>query len=70
FEDQQFYNTVLLNGNAEFMATRDSDFRIGETSDALDGADPLSALGVPLDILGNNRTILPDIGAYEFVPED
>ncbi|MGB5821589.1 MAG: choice-of-anchor Q domain-containing protein [Saonia sp.] len=70
FENKLLFSNILLNQNSDFMAPQDSDFRIMETSAAIDSAEPDSALLVPLDILGIDRTIAPDIGAYEFIPEN
>jgi len=40
---------------------------IGEESSANNAANPTTANEVPLDILGVDRTISPDIGAYQSI---
>lgn len=69
FEDPTLYVNILLNEDADFLDTSADDFRIGELSAAIDTANLQTALQVPLDILGQDRTSDPDLGAYEFVPE-
>ena len=54
----------LLNMNPEFVATNDSDFRLTSTSPAINAAMP----GAIIDLAGNPRDAMPDIGAFEFAP--
>ena len=44
-----------------------NEFMIGDQSNAKANADKAAALEVPLDILGVNRTEIPDIGAYQHI---
>ena len=60
----------MLNANAEFMAPAQNNFLIGEGSEAIDAGDVDTALSVPFDIRGVDRTQSPDVGAYEYVPEN
>ena len=70
FSDNTYYNQVLLNQDIDFKDVIRNIFWLGESSEAIDVANLENALLVPLDILGTNRTVLPDIGAYEFTPEN
>lgn len=65
FENTSLYNQVLLNGNADFKNTLTDNFSIGHASSANEKANLENSLLVPFDILGADRTILPDIGAYQ-----
>ena len=66
FSDNTYYNQVLLNQDIDFKDVTRNIFWLGESSEAIDVANLENALLVPNDILGTDRTILPDIGAYEF----
>lgn len=70
FGNNILYTDLFLNGDADFREPRSNDFRLMATSTALDNAEPATALQVPFDILGIDRTLLPDIGAYERIPEN
>ncbi|MGB5499682.1 MAG: hypothetical protein WBM77_12205 [Maribacter sp.] len=70
FSNTTYYNQVLLNQDLDFNDVTRNSYWIGETSAAKDIANLEDALLVPLDILGTDRTVLPDIGAYEFTPEN
>ena len=70
FSNNTYYNQVLLNQDLDFNDVTRNSYWIGETSAAKDIANLEDALLVPLDILGTDRTVLPDIGAYEFTPEN
>jgi len=65
FDDTTYYSNIFLNEDANFLNTSENDFRLGNSSSAIGKADPATALLVPLDILGTDRTSEPDIGAYE-----
>jgi hypothetical protein len=64
FENNTSYTDFILNGNSNFKNTQESDFMIGEKSQAINKAIPTS---FTLDILGVDRTTLPDIGAYQHI---
>ncbi len=70
FENELYYSNIILNGEAEFLNTARNDFRIAPPSQAIDTAQLQAAQIVPLDLLGNDRLENPDLGAYEFTPEE
>ena len=70
FTDITKYNNVYLNQNADFKDVIRNKFWIGEASSARDKALLENALKVPFDILGTSRTDNPDIGAYEYTPDN
>lgn len=70
FENTDNYSEILLNQDADFINAANNDFNIGELSIAKDNADLEAAQTVPLDIRGLDRTLDPDIGAYESVTHD
>lgn len=70
FGNNSFYSTVFINQNPDFFDVRNNDFRIGENSAANGNADVGTAILVPFDILGDDRTVSPDIGAYQTVPKN
>lgn len=70
FEDETYYSNLFLNEDPDFLNTARSDFRLGINSFAIDMANPDTAILVPLDILGKDRTSDPDLGAYEFEPQE
>ena len=61
------YVNCLINKNPRFKEVIKWDYRIDSISPAIDkGLD----LGIPKDIVGNDRTGLPDLGAYEYVKKN
>nr|WP_315164154.1 hypothetical protein [uncultured Flavobacterium sp.] len=61
--DTAHYNAIILNKDPKFFNTSQNKFNIDETSAAF--AKGNSAYLIPLDILGNTRTLPPDLGAYQ-----
>ncbi|MDI6031472.1 hypothetical protein QLS91_00150 [Flavobacterium sp. LB2P84] len=61
--DTTHYNAIILNKDPKFFNTSQNKFNIDETSAAF--AKGNSAYLIPLDILGNTRTLPPDLGAYQ-----
>jgi hypothetical protein len=61
--DTTHYNAILLNKDPKFFNTSKNKFNIDETSAAF--AKGNSAYLIPLDIIGNTRTLPPDLGAYQ-----
>jgi len=69
FEDEDHYQNNIFNGKANFKNIDLNEFIIGAESDAVDQANMNmnAAMQIPLDILGVNRTLKPDIGAYQHI---
>jgi hypothetical protein len=61
------YQNIIINGFANFRNPRNEDFIIGQDSDAINKA---KATIFNLDLLGVDRTINPDIGAYQHITFD
>ena len=61
--DPAHYDAIILNKNPNFFNISLNKFNIDETSAAF--AKGNSAYSIPLDILGNTRTLPPDLGAYQ-----
>ncbi|MGX1929087.1 choice-of-anchor Q domain-containing protein [Flagellimonas sp. 2504JD4-2] len=70
FSDTGLYQNIVLNEDADFTAPFQDQFTIGENSAAINAANPNIIPAIPIDILGNDRSPNPDIGAYEFVIEN
>ncbi len=67
FNDSTHYQNNILNESPHFRNTLTNDLIIGQES-AGNGLGNLSgAMQVPQDILGENRTSSPDIGAYQHI---
>lgn len=64
FNNSNYFNNTVLNGKPDFRDAQKEDFIIGENSDAINKA---TSTTFPLDILGVNRSIAPDIGAYQHI---
>ncbi len=62
------YNQILKNEDPLFLDFQQNDYRIDTLSPAIDYGDRDIAATVPWDILGNQRTNRPDLGAYQFMP--
>ncbi len=70
FDNPSLYDQVLLNQELDFKDVTRGIFLITETSAARDIGNLDDALLVPVDILGTDRTVLPDIGAHEYIPDN
>lgn len=70
FTNTNFYTTVFLNERAEFKASLQNNYQLELSSFAIDKGQQEAANQVPLDILGEGRTTSPDLGAYEFIPQN
>lgn len=70
FENSNLYSNNLFNQPVGFVDSFDGNFRIDETSAAKDNAQLEAALQIPQDLLGIDRTLMPDIGPYEITPQD
>ncbi len=65
FTDETLYKLPVLNGNSDFKNPVLNEYFIGENSEAINKADGDAASEVPLDLIGTDRTLNPDIGAYQ-----
>ena len=63
FTNPNFQNNII-NGVLHFRNPQENDFMIGQDSDAIDKA---SSTLYNLDLLGIDRSINPDIGAYQHI---
>ncbi|MCL5244737.1 hypothetical protein M4I21_02885 [Cellulophaga sp. 20_2_10] len=70
FKDITHYILPYISAETAFINPLKHNFEIKNNSAAIDNADKNSALKIPLDINGNSRTSSPDIGAYEFAPNN
>lgn len=64
--DTAHYNAIILNKDPKFFKVSLNKFNIDDTSAAF--AKGNSAYLIQFDILGNNRTLPPDLGAYQNKP--
>jgi hypothetical protein len=67
FSDTNVYQNIILNGFPHFRDVLINDLIIGQDSEAINNADINGASIVPFDLLNINRTISPDIGAYQHI---
>jgi hypothetical protein len=67
FTDTSHYSNNILNGNLDFKSTFNNEFNIRQNNEGIHNALNSAALLFPLDLLGTDRTIAPDIGAYQHV---
>jgi hypothetical protein len=70
FKDEVKYRSVLLNLDADFFFSARNDFRIGLGSEAIGNGGLEIAQEVPLDILGTDRALAPDIGSYQAIEKE
>ncbi len=66
--DLSIFNSVLRNEDPLFLNYHDNDYRIDTLSPAIGYGDPAIGNSVPFDLIGNQRTPLPDLGVYQFIP--
>ncbi|HFX17939.1 MAG TPA: hypothetical protein ENK64_02200 [Flavobacteriales bacterium] len=67
FTDVNHYQNILLNQEPVFENPNENKLIIGDTSPAINYGDINTALLVPLDIRGMDRTAAPDLGAYQHI---
>ncbi len=65
FENSEAYDTIILNGFTDFFLPTKNHFEIGLDSDVIDKGELNAANTVPLDLSGIERTVAPDLGAYQ-----
>ena len=70
FDNNSIYTNNIFNQSPEFLQPFQNQFQIETGSAAIDVAESNIPTPIPTDILGNDRTQNPDIGAYEFVNEN
>jgi len=64
----EIYTNILKNEDPLFVSYENNDYQIDSLSPAVGRANEAIAATVPTDILGNSRLPYPDIGAYQFIP--
>ena len=64
--DPVHYNAIIQNKDPKFFKIAENKLNIDETSAAF--AKGNATYLIPLDILGNTRTLPPDLGAYQNKP--
>lgn len=64
--DPVHYNAILLNKDPKFLKAAQNKLNIDTTSSAF--AKGNSTYLIPIDILGNTRTLPPDLGAFQSNP--
>lgn len=67
FDDINRYQNNIINGEPDFKDPNENELIIGDASEGKAMADVPAALKVPFDILGKNRVVTPDIGAYQHI---
>ncbi|KJD34979.1 hypothetical protein PW52_12845 [Tamlana sedimentorum] len=65
FDNDELYENIIFNREPDFKDTDTNQFIIGADSEAINQGFPLFANQVPFDILNEDRTASPDIGAYQ-----
>jgi hypothetical protein len=64
--DAAHYNFIIRNKDPKFLKISQNKLNIDETSAAFAKGNP--AYLIPVDIMGNTRTLPPDLGAYQNKP--
>jgi hypothetical protein len=64
--DPTHYKNIILNKDPKFLNVSQNKFNIEDTSAAFAKGD--ATYLIPLDIMGNTRTLPPDLGAYQNKP--
>jgi hypothetical protein len=67
FDNIDLYENCILNQDPDFLNTDSNQMIIGQESAANDQGNSVFASQVPFDILNNDRTSSPDIGAYQHI---
>ena len=67
FSNEENYRNNVFNGNPDFIDVQLNDMRIGGDSEALGIGNLLVAEEVPFDLLGTDRRVSPDAGAYQHI---
>ena len=67
FDNETFYQNILLNATPDFRNTARNDYRIGEGSAAQTLGNTTGSTQVPFDLLGVARPERSDAGAYQAI---
>ena len=67
FSDATHFQNNIISETPHFRDSSQNDLIIGEDSAGNNQASSVEALQVPQDILGIDRTVTPDIGAYQHI---
>jgi len=67
FENTSHYIENIFNGNSDFKSPYTNQLFIGENSEGIQKANTQGSILVPFDILGIQRTLPADIGAYQHI---
>ena len=70
FDDTNRYEGNIYNEEPHFTNPEANQLTIGEASAAINQGLPIFATQVPRDILNIDRTLSPDVGAYQYVVLD
>ncbi|MBD0831854.1 hypothetical protein [Aestuariibaculum sediminum] len=72
FEDLSHYENIIINQMPDFFDASNNALIIGDNSSVINKGNANFAIQVPNDILNQNRTSAPDLGAYQHItfPED
>ena len=70
FENQEHFENLILNQDPKFLSPYENNMIIGENSAAKNQGDHVFSNMIPFDLLNVNRTINPDLGAYQHVIQD
>lgn len=65
FNNTSLYEQVLLNGTPDFKNPYENQLIIGENASGIGWGNNTFSNAVPNDILGEDRTASPDLGAYQ-----
>ncbi|QSS97400.1 hypothetical protein [Psychroflexus sp. ALD_RP9] len=67
FDDTSIYTNIILNETPDFLNPQENQLIIGQDSAANISGNQTTANQVPLDILSEDRTLMPNLGAYQSI---
>ena len=67
FDNVTLYENNIFNEDPDFLETETNQLIIGEESAGINQGNTVFANQVPVDILNNDRTSAPDLGAYQHI---
>ena len=67
FSNNLHYENLFQNLSPGFINAVDNDLRINQNSEIIGLGSLEFATQTPFDILNNNRTDSPDLGAYQYI---